>query len=130
MQQHVELILMKQVASYLSMPVFLVDPEGTLLYFNEPAEAILGQRFEESGEMPVDEWGTAFQPTDADGNPLPLDELPLVQATVERRPAHGTFWIQGKDGVSRHLAVTAFPVIGQSGEELGSVALFWEDGPQ
>lgn len=130
MQQHVEIILMKQVASHLSMPVFLVDPVGTLLYFNEPAEGILGQRFEESGEMLVAEWGSVFTPTDAEGVALPLEDLPLVKATTHRRPAHGTFWIRGKDGVDRHLAVTAFPLIGQSGEDLGSVALFWEEDPQ
>jgi len=38
----IELILMKQVASYLATPIFLVDRAGTLLYYNEPAEALLG----------------------------------------------------------------------------------------
>ena len=31
------------------MPIFLVDTEGNLLYYNEPAEAILGRRFSETG---------------------------------------------------------------------------------
>jgi PAS domain-containing protein len=125
-QHEVELILMKQVASYLAMPVFLVDPKGSLLYYNEPAEDILGQRYDETGEMPVEEWGTVFHPTDRDGMPLALEELPLVTAMQRRRPAHGDFWIRGLDGATRHIAVTAFPMIGLGRRELGSVALFWE----
>ena len=34
------------------MPIFLVDPEGTLVYYNEPAERLLGYRYDETGEMP------------------------------------------------------------------------------
>jgi hypothetical protein len=49
----VELILMRQLASYLAMPIFLVDPDGNLLYYNEPAEYLLGRRYDETGEMPL-----------------------------------------------------------------------------
>ena len=58
---------MKQVASYLAVPIFLVDPVGTLIFYNEPAEALLGLRYDETGDMPLEEWGTVFVPTDADG---------------------------------------------------------------
>ena len=34
----VEIILMRQFASYLALPIFVVDPKGDLIYFNEPAE--------------------------------------------------------------------------------------------
>jgi len=62
-QKAVELILMRQLASCLAVPVFLVDPEGTLLYYNEPAERLLGRRYDETGEMPASEWATMFTPT-------------------------------------------------------------------
>jgi PAS domain-containing protein len=56
MAQHaVEIILMRQLASYLAMPIMLFDPAGNLLFYNEPAEAILGRRFEEAGEIPLEE---------------------------------------------------------------------------
>ena len=46
MAQHaIELILMRQLAGGLATPVFLVDPDGDLLFYNEPAEAILGCRY-------------------------------------------------------------------------------------
>ena len=38
------------------MPIVIVDATGTLIYWNEPAELLLGLRFEESGEIPASEW--------------------------------------------------------------------------
>jgi PAS domain-containing protein len=125
-QKGIELILTRQLASYLVLPIFLVDPDGTLLYYNEPAEAILGRRFDETGEMPVDDWSRAFAPTDDDGLPLPPEALPLVVAMAENRPAHRPFNIRGMDGVVRRLEVTAFPLIGQANTKVGAVAIFWE----
>jgi len=127
MPYEVELILMKQVASYLALPIFLVDPEGTLMYFNEPAEDLLGRRYDETGEMPLDEWGTIFLPTDRQGVSLTPEQLPLAIAVQQRRPAHGQLSIVGLDGMKRHLSVTEFPLIGQNERYLGSVAIFWED---
>ena len=119
---------MKQVASYLAMPIFVVDPEGTLVYFNEPAEPILGRRYDEAGEMPQSEWSTVFLATDENGVPLPPETLPLSIALGQRRPAHDTMWIKGLDGADRHISVTAFPLVGQQDRDLGAVAIFWEDG--
>ena len=123
----VELILMKQVASYLAVPIFLVDPAGTLLYYNEPAEFLLGERYDETGEMPLEEWGTVFSPTDRSGMPLAPEELPLAIAVQQGHPAHGQISITGLDGVARHLSITAFPLVGQSNRNLGAGAIFWED---
>lgn len=125
-QKEVEVILTRQLASYLAMPIFIVDPTGNLLYYNEPAEAILSHRFEETGEMPVGEWSTIFQPTDASGAAVPPEDLPPVIALRERRPAHRDFWIRGLDGRRRHLEVTALPLVGQAERFLGALALFWE----
>lgn len=125
-QKEIEIILARQLASYLAIPIFIVDPEGTLLYYNEPAEAILGRRFAETGELRLDEWATAFTPTADDGRPLPPEALPLVVALRRREPAHRSFWIRGLDGVRRHIEVTALPVVGQAGRYLGGIAFFWE----
>ncbi len=117
---------MRQLASYLATPIFVVDGVGTLLFYNEAAEQILGLRYDETGEMPVDEWATRFTPTDDTGKPLPAEGLPLVQTMQSRQPRHGSFWITGADGERRRLSVTALPIIGQSARDLGSIALFWE----
>lgn len=125
-QHEIEVILMRHLASYLVMPIFIVDGVGTLVYYNEPAEAILGRRFEETGAMPMQEWSTIFVPTDELGAVLPPESLPLSIALAERRPAHRRFWIRGLDGVLRLIEVAAFPLIGQSDRFLGGVAIFWE----
>ena len=87
---------------------------------------ILGLRFEETGEMSVDQLSEVFQTRDEHGGIIPSDDLPLVIALKESRPVQSSFWMQGLDKVSRHLEVTAFPLIGQSGRKLGAVAMFWE----
>jgi PAS domain-containing protein len=125
-QHQVEVILMKQLASYLATPVFVVDSEGTLVFFNEPAEGILGCRYEEEGEMPLSKWSTIFLPTDEFDEPLPPDALPLVRALEDGEPGYGTMWITGRDGMRRHISVTAFPLVGQNDRGLGAVAIFWE----
>ena len=123
-QYQIEMILLRQVASYLAMPIFIVDPQGTLVFYNEPAENILGKRFEETGEMSREEWWTAFL-TDEQGRRLEPEEVPVMIALNDRRPTHGDLWIQGLDGVRRHIEATAFPLVGQSDRFLGAVALFW-----
>ena len=43
-QYPIELILTRQLASQLAMPVFLTDHDGTLVFYNEAAEAVLHER--------------------------------------------------------------------------------------
>lgn len=125
-QKEIEVILLRQLASYLAMPILIVDPTGTLLFYNEPAEQLLAMRFEETGAIPVDEWADTMMLTDEHGTPIAPEARPLTIALHERRPAHREMWGQGQDGVRRHVEVTAFPLIGQAGRHLGAVAIFWE----
>ncbi len=125
-QHEIEVILTRQLASYLAMPIFVVGSEGDLVYFNEPAEALLGRRYDETGDMPMSEWSTIFRPKTEDSMTLRPEQLPLVVALREHRPVHETIWIRGLDGIDRHLSVTAFPLVGQHDRDLGAVAIFWE----
>ena len=125
-QQEIEVILSRHLAECLAMPIFIVNPDGDLIFYNEPAEAILGQSYNETGMMPAKEWATIFQPFDSEGNPLPPEELPLIIALREHHPAHRIFSIHGADGVLREFEVTAFPLIGQADRFLGALAIFWE----
>ena len=52
MAHPIQIILTQRLASYLSVPVFLVDHKGDLLFYNEPAESFVGRRFDETGAMP------------------------------------------------------------------------------
>jgi len=125
-QKPIELILTRHLASSLAMPIFIVDAEGTLVFYNEPAEQVLGMRFEETGEMPASEWTTQWIPTDAAGAPIPPEGLPLSVAVTERRPAHGTFTIHASDGQRRQIEVTAIPLVQPGNTVVGAVAFFWE----
>jgi PAS domain-containing protein len=125
-QKPIELILTRHLASTLAMPVFLVDVDGTLVFYNEPAEHVLGVRFEETGEMPASQWATAWSPTDRDGAALAPDQIPLTTAVVEQRPAHGAFYIRGLDGRRRYIETTAIPLVRTGNEVVGAVAFFWE----
>ncbi|MBV9286268.1 MAG: PAS domain-containing protein [Hyphomicrobiales bacterium] len=128
MAHPIQVILTRQLAGYLSVPTFLVDPKGTLLFYNEPAEVLLGRRFDETGAMPAEEWSTIFAPLGQEGEPIPPAELPLMIALNEKRPAYKRFFIRGLNGVRRHVEVVAIPILGIQGEFLGAVALFWELG--
>jgi hypothetical protein len=124
-QTALEVVLMRQLASYLAMPILLVDPLGTLLFYNEPAEALLGRRYEETGDMPLAKWTRLFRLTAEDGSPLALEARPLVMALQQHRAVHGAFWIQGRDGIAQKIEATAFPLEGQGMRQLGAVAIFW-----
>jgi PAS domain-containing protein len=126
-QQEIEVILARHLAEYLAMPIFIVDPLGDLIFYNEPAEAILGTRYAETGMMPATEWSTVFHPMDQERSLLPAEELPLMIALAKRQPAHKVFWIEGLDGVLREIEVTAFPLVGQADRFLGAIAIFWEN---
>ena len=117
---------MRQLADCLAMPIFIVNAQGTLLFYNEPAEVLLGQRFEETGELTTEQWATAFVPTDHRNRPLPPEKLPLVIALRERRPAHAHLRIRGLDQVVHNIEATAFPLVGRANRFLGAVAIFWE----
>ena len=126
--REIELILTRQLASYLNMPILIVDPKGDLLFFNESAEAILGRRFDETGVIRRGEWSKLFVPTTDDGALIPREEQPLFIATEQRRPAYSRSWIRGLDGMRRQIEGIAFPLQGVGDRFLGAVGVFWEVG--
>ena len=122
----IQIILTRQLAGYLSVPLFLVDPKGDLLFYNEAAEPILGRRFEETGAMPAETWSSIFTPVDDDGQPLPPEDLPLMITLATQRPSCKRFYIHGMNGKRRRIEVAAIPIAGLKGDFLGAAALFWE----
>lgn len=127
MPQHdVGLILMRQLASSLAVPTILFDAGGDLLFYNEAAALLLGQRFEDIGEMPLERTPRIFELRDEKGQPLVADQVPAAVAMREQRPVHRTVWLASFDGADRLLEVTAFPLLGGGGHLIGAVAMFWE----
>lgn len=125
-RREIALILARDLASQLSTPMFIVDTEGALIYFNEPAEAILGKTWAETGELSADEWGTVFEPRTEDDEPIPPDEVPLMIALRERRAGHRSIRITGLDGQAHQISVTSIPLMPHSDEIVGAVSIFWD----
>lgn len=121
----VVLILAREFASKLAFAVFIADADGNLVYFNEPAERLLGRTYAEAGEMPANQWATLLKTEDLDGSPLPLERLPGGIALLERRPVHRELALTGLDGVRREISVTAFPLLSSATELVGMMAIFW-----
>jgi PAS domain-containing protein len=123
-QRPLELILARNLMSALSTPAFLVDEGGLLVFYNEAAGILLGKRFEELGTVGPEEWGSMFGPFDTQGEPIPNDELPLVVAVRNGRPAHGNFEVRSTDGALHSVEVSAFPILTAHGSQ-GAIAVFW-----
>lgn len=124
--QNLVLILARELADKLATAMFLVDPEGKLLYFNERAGEILGQSFATVGRMDLRDWTEGFDPREMDGRVLPPEKLPLAVALIHQEPAHRSFQIRGRDGTNRVIASTAFPLFAHADEFVGAAAIFWE----
>ena len=122
----IELILSRQLADCLNIPVFLIDPNGNLLFYNEPAEELLGKRYEEAGNMPLEEWSTIFKQSDDAGQMIPPEQLPLVSALTHHKPAHGELTIESLKGEKYTISITAIPIIGRPDRFLGAMAIFWK----
>ena len=122
----IQVILARQLASSIAAPILLVDAEGVLIYYNEPAEAIFNQRFDETGEMSVAEWTSRIAAVDDDRNPIPPEDRPMMRVLIKRHPVSKTMWTRRSDGEWRHLHVTAFPLIGERETLFGAMSIFWE----
>src|SRR2546430_3006538 len=92
-QQSVEMILVRQLAGYLFVPVLVVDTTGTVVFYNEPAERILGVRFEETGRIGPDDIDRLVE---LSGNPAAAPDDAGGRSDIaphERRPAHPRRWL-------------------------------------
>lgn len=127
MAQHpVEIILARQLAELLSFPIVLIGVDGTLLFYNEPAERIIGYRYEEHGELPYTEWTSQVQPVDETGEILDETRRPIPTALREHRPSHNRFRLHRHDGGRPEIEITGIPLLNQSEELRGTIAIFWE----
>ncbi len=110
----------------MATPIWIAGTRGQLLYYNEPAEALLGKRFDEAGEMRLQDLPKIFETTTPEGKPISEDDLPLGKALRQRQPAHLRVRITALDGQTRLLDITAVPLLVQGGHYLGAMAMFWE----
>jgi PAS domain-containing protein len=125
-QKPIELILLKDLVSQLGFPVTMVDAEGTVVFFNAPAEQLLGRRYDDTGELSMIHLAELNAPLDENGEPLPVDQMPIMVALRERRPKQGQLVIHDAGGTAHRINTTSIPLDGQGGTLLGAMAIFWE----
>lgn len=123
--KHLVLILAREFASSLSTPTLIADARGYLVFYNEAAEAVVGRRFSEAGEIPLDDWVASFEPRTISSEPLPLERRPARIAFDEHRASHLRYLVKSADGVEREIESTAFPLFARTDEFVGIMVIFW-----
>jgi PAS domain-containing protein len=124
-QKELVLILARAFAANLSTPTLLTDAAGNLVFYNEAAEAVVGRRLSETGEVPLDDWIAAFEPRTAGAEPLAPERRPSRIALEERRPAHLRYVVTSADGAQREIEVSALPLFAHTDEFVGVIVIFW-----
>jgi PAS domain-containing protein len=119
------LILARELEANLATPMFLMDAGGMLVFYNDAAALLLGKSFAELGEIPSGEFGESLQLSSPDGERLRRRDSPTGIAYFEQKPAHQTVMATTYDGERRTYEVTAYPLLGATGEMHGVVAVFW-----
>lgn len=129
-QKPLELILARNLLTSIATPAFLVARDGSMLFYNEGAGALLGVPFEEVGRMDPSEWIGSFGPFDDDGNPIAIDDLALTTALREGRPAHSDFTIRSTKGETHQIAASGMPIVGAEHGASGAIIFFWPLDPE
>ena len=120
----VELILARNLLSAVELAAFIVDPDGTVVFFNDSAGTLIGRRFEEVGPLDQAEWSSQFGPFDEFGQLMPTDSLPLSVALREGLPANGRFHVRLQEGELVQVDVSALPLVNANGFQ-GAIVVFW-----
>jgi PAS domain-containing protein len=125
-QKALGLILARELAANVAVPIFLVDAQNTLIYYNDAAAVAFGGPFGHTGELRHGEWAGRFNPSRPDGTPYDRKELPLVIALEEKRPSHGINLVNAPDGGRRLVEFSALPLFSSPEDFVGVMVAFWE----
>ena len=121
------LIRAKHLAESGTTPMFIADREGTLIFYNEAAEELLGRSFADSGPMPAAEWAKVFNIRSRDDAPFPLEAMPGWMEVQQHRPSLGHLKFSTASGDDHFIAVCAVPLFTSQEQFEGAIVVFWED---
>ena len=126
----IELILLRQLASRLPMPVALVDAQGDVVYINPATERLLGLDQAAMAGYPTSRFDELLDPREPDGSPMESRHMSIMVALHDRRPQQSKMILHGSDGVPHRVVTNAVPLDGQGGTLLGAMSIFWEAGEE
>jgi PAS domain-containing protein len=131
-QRNLVLILARAFAAQLATAVFLLDPEGTVIYYNEAAERLTGRPFIEGAGSTAEDWLSRTRPRDEGGVEVGVQDLPLGTTMLKQEPSHGIVIFSTADGVDRRVETASFPLFAHTEDFVGSFSVVWpieEDRP-
>ena len=124
-QRNLVLILARAFAAQIATAVFLLDEDGTIIYYNEAAERLTGRTFIEGAGMTAAEWMQASQPRDDAGELIAMENLPLGISMLKREPAHGVLTFTSRDGQPLRIENATFPLFAHTEDYVGTFAIVW-----
>ena len=125
-QKPLALIVARELASNLATPMFLLDADGHLVFYNDAAEVLLARPFSALGPIEATVWAELLDIRTVDGDPMDPREAPPGIALLRQRPSHAALQATSGDGTVHTLEVTAYPLFATPEELHGVVAIFWE----
>lgn len=131
-QRNLTLILARSFAAQLATAVFLLDAEGTIIYYNEAAERLTGRPFIEGAGNTAEEWMGRGRPLDEEGREVPMESLPLGTTILKREPAHGVTMFRLNEDSYQRIENVTFPLFAHTEDFVGSFSIVWpieEDRP-
>jgi hypothetical protein len=121
------LILARELAANLATPMFLLDADGTLVFYNEAAELMIGKTYAELGPITGSDFGDLLHLEAVGGGPMRKRDSPVGIAFNDREPSHKPLVATPFGSESKKTwEVTAYPLFGRAGDMHGVLTVFWE----
>ena len=98
--KHLVLILAREFTANLATPALIADARGQLVYYNEAAEGVVGRRFAEIGEVPMDEWIAGVRA-----------QWAAARAAASQSGSDGGAWLDGAAARSFTCDASVTPVV-------------------
>jgi PAS domain S-box-containing protein len=106
------------VLDRLPVPIYTIDPEGAVTYWNPACIAFAGRE----PKLGEDRWCVSWKLYTIDGDPLPHDQCPMAVAIREQRKIRGAIAIVLRpDGTRRACAPYPTPLFDDQGRLTGAV---------
>jgi PAS domain-containing protein len=123
MAQPVELILARNLISGLSLAALLCDADGTIVFFNDAAGELLGQRFDETGSLSQDQWTSTFGVAEC-RQAGSDDNAPPSRAVRDGLPVHSRICLRARNE-HREVELSTVPLCTVEGFK-GAIMLLWQ----
>jgi PAS domain S-box-containing protein len=108
----------ERVIQNLAEAIYICDADGHIKLYNRAAAEIWGREPELGKELYCGGWHVL----DVNGQAIPVESNPLVQAYKEGKPIHGSdVIIQRPDGSIRQVIQFSTPLYDSSGNFIGAV---------